>query len=136
MSATFDEYLTDLRHKSVQVSARNGYPEPGQASIYLLFANGVRLQAEFWRLILNGKARRSSFDHQQRYGLPEPIDAVRELQGHIEGQLVTDAQLDKETGDLVFEFGANIKLQVFNFTAYEIWEIRFSNGSVEYSNRN
>jgi hypothetical protein len=136
MATNFDKFLSDLRHSSVQVSAGNGYPEPGQASLELLFANGTRLQAEYWRLIHDGKAGRSSFDHQQRYGLPEPIDAIRELQEHIQSKLVTDAQIDKETGDLVFQFGVNRKLQVFNFTGYEIWEITFPNGSVEYSNRN
>ncbi|HEY6413014.1 MAG TPA: hypothetical protein VIX42_04975 [Edaphobacter sp.] len=133
MSATLDQFLSNLRHTSVQVSAGNGYPEPGQASLGLLFANGTKLRAEYWRLINDGKAGRSSFDHQQRYGLPAPIDAIRELQEHIQGKLVTDAQLDRETGDLVFQFGGNIKLQVFNFTGYEVWEINFPNSSVEYS---
>jgi hypothetical protein len=134
MPATFDEFLSDLRHTPVQVSAGNGYPEPGCASLGLLFANGTSLQAEYWRLIYPGKAGLSSFDHRQQYGLPAPIDAIRELQEHIQRKLLTDARLDRETGDLVFQFDGNIKLQIFNFTGYEVWEINFPNGSVEYSN--
>jgi len=68
------------------------------------------------------------------YGLPAPIDAIRELQAQIQGKLLTDAQLDRETGDLLFNFGENIKLQVFNFSGYEVWEISFPDGTGDYSN--
>lgn len=43
-------------------------------------------------------------------------------------------QLDKETGDLLFQFSGNLKLQVFGFTGYEIWEIKISGTGGEYSN--
>jgi hypothetical protein len=116
------------------VSVGNGYPEPGCASLELLFANGTKLQADYWRLIDDGKVRISSFDHQQQYGLPAPIDAIREVQQLIENKLVADARLDRETGDLVFNFSGNSKLQILNFTGYEVWDIHFPNGTVEYSN--
>lgn len=101
----------------------------------LFFSNGSRLRAEYWRIIKDGKAGRSSFDHRQKYGLPEPIDAVKELREQLQGRTVTDARMEKETGDLNFKFADNIGLQVFNFTAYEIWEFSFSDGAIEYSNR-
>jgi hypothetical protein len=75
MRATFDRFLSDLRHASVRVSDGNGYPEPGQARI--LFANGTKLQAEYWSLINDGKAGRSSFDRQQRYILPARMRLCR-----------------------------------------------------------
>jgi hypothetical protein len=134
MPTNLDEALSDLIHTSVQVSAGNSYPEPGCASLVLLFVNGTRLQADYWRLINDGKAGISSFDHQQQYGLPAPIDAVRELQQLIQNKLVTGARLDSETGDLVFTFSGNIKLQILNFTGYEVWDIHFPNGTGEYSN--
>ena len=114
--------------------AGDGYPEPGQASIRVLFANGTRLRAEYWRLVISGKAGLSSFDHQQKYGLPAPIDAVKSLSETLQGKLVTHAFLDRKTGDLLFEFAGAITLQVLNFTGYEIWEINFPDGSCEYSN--
>lgn len=45
-----------------------------------------------------------------------------------------EARWDRETGDLIFDFTGNIKLQVLNFTGYEIWEITFPNGTGELSN--
>jgi len=104
------------------------------ASVQLLFGNGSRLRAEYWRVIENGKAGISSFDHNQQYGLPAPIDAIKQLQEQLQDKTVTDARLDGETGDLLFQFADNVKLQVFNFTGYEIWEISFPDGSGEYSN--
>lgn len=103
------------------------------ASVDLLFSNGSRLRAEYWRAIKEGKAGISSFDHRQKYGLPEPIDAIKELQEQLQDNIVTDALLDRETGDLNFQFRGSIKLQVFNFTGYEIWEISFPDGTGEYS---
>lgn len=104
------------------------------ASVDLLFSNGSRLRAEYWRVIKNGKAGISSFDHRQKYGLPEPIDAVKELREQLQDQTVAGARLNKETGDLHFKFAGNIELQVFNFTSYEIWEFSFPGGTVEFSN--
>jgi hypothetical protein len=104
------------------------------ASVQLIFANGTRLEAEYWRLVIDGKAGISSFDHQQKYGLPAPIDAVVTLHDTLRDKLVTNAFLNNKTGDLHFEFAGNITLQVFNFTGYEIWHIRFPDGTGEYSN--
>jgi len=134
MVKNFDKSLFNLRNLSVHVSATDAYPEPGMASVQLLFGNGSRLRAEYWRVIENGKAGISSFDHNQQYGLPAPIDAIKQLQEQLQDKTVTDARLDGETGDLLFQFADNVKLQVFNFTGYEIWEISFPDGSGEYSN--
>jgi hypothetical protein len=130
----FDKSLFNLRNLSVYVSATTVYPEPGMASVQLLFGNGSKLRADYWRIICEGKAGMSSFDHKQKYGLPAPINAIEELEEQLRDTTVTDARLDRETGDLLFQFANNIKLQVLNFTGYEVWEISFPDGSGEYSN--
>jgi hypothetical protein len=130
----FEGSLSRLNGESVRVSAGNGYPEPGMASICLEFSGGSRLQAEYWRLTVDGNAGTSSFDHQQRYGLPAPVDSIAELQYRLKDAVVINAHLDEESGDLLFEFAYRIKLQVFNFTGYEVWEIHFPDGTGEYSN--
>jgi hypothetical protein len=134
MPASLQDALSELVMSSVVVSPGNGFPEPGQAAVSLLFMNGTRLKAEYWRLIENGAASYSSFDHQQKYGLPATIDAVEELRNRLSGKTVIDAFHDRETGDLVFKFIGNTKLQILNVTGYEIWELRFPSGAVEYSN--
>jgi len=132
----FETSLSSLKNGSVSVSATEAYPEPGMASVHLLFSNGSKLRAEYWRITIEGRAGFSSFDHQQKYGVPSPIDAITALKEQLQGRIVTDAHLDSETGDLVFQFAENIKFRVFNFTSYEIWEISFPGGTVEYSNFN
>jgi len=130
----FEEWLFNLKNGSVRVSATNAYPEAAKASAQLLFADGSKVRADYWRVIKDGKAGISSFDHQQQYGLPAPLDAIKELQKELQDKTVTEAQLDKETGDLLFQFPENVKFQVFNFTSYEVWDIRFPDGTGEYSN--
>lgn len=134
MATSFEKSLSLLIDASAEVLAGDGYPEPGQASIKVFFANGTRLRAEYWRLIVDDKAGISSFDHQQKYGLRVPIDAVQSLCEILQDKRVTNVLLDQKTGDLHFEFGGSITLQVLNFTGYEIWEINFPDGTVEYSN--
>ncbi len=133
MVKNFDKSMFKLRNTSVHVSATNYHPEPVTASVELLFGNGSKLRAKYWRVTKDGKVGVSSFDHQQQYGLPTPIDAIKELRDHLRDKTVTHAQLDGESGDLFFEFSGNIKFRVFNFTSYEVWEIHFPDGTGEYS---
>jgi hypothetical protein len=92
------------------------------------------LKAHYWRLIQDGHALLSSFDHQKKYGLPAPIDAKEEISGLLKGKICHNVHFDGETADLTLVFSETTKLQVFNFTAYEIWEIRFPDGTGQYSN--
>jgi hypothetical protein len=105
-----------------------------EAEIIIEFSNTAKLRAEYWRIIVEGHHRLSSFDHLQLYGLPARIDARQELRNILAAQSIMEARWDRETGDLIFDFTGNIKLQVLNFTGYEIWEITFPNGTGELSN--
>lgn len=134
MLKNFDKSLLNLKNSSVHVSATNEFSDPGMAWIQLRFSDASKLRASYWRVTKVGKAGLSSFDHQQQYGLPAPIDAIKGLQELLEDKIVIDVHLDRETGDLLFQFADNIKLQVFNFTGYEVWEISFATGGGEYSN--
>jgi hypothetical protein len=48
--------------------------------------------------------------------------------------MVIEALHEQETGDLLLTFTEDVKLQVLNVSAYEIWQIRFPDGTGEYSN--
>ena len=134
MLRNLEESLTKLKGRSVSVSPSDHYPEPGQASVYLDFADGSKLRANYWRVTKGGRASVSSFDHEQQHGLPAPINAIAQLQALLQNRTVTDATWDSESGDLLFEFSDTIKVRVLNFTGYEVWEIRFPDGTGEYSN--
>ncbi len=132
--ASLEKALLKLIESSVTVSESGDYPESGQASVLITFADGTKVQASYWRIIKNGKHLLSSFDHQQIYGLPVRIDAKEELRKELQEKRVVEAHLDTETGDLIFIFTCDLKLTVFNFSGYEIWQIHFPNGAVDYSN--
>jgi hypothetical protein len=134
MFKSLERSLHNLSNCSVQVTAGDDYPEPWMAPISMIFGDGSKLEARFWRIIKNGKAIISSFDHQQKYGLPVPLNAIETLQREVHNQTVVEANLDKETGDLLFTFTGNVKLRIFNFTGYEVWYISFPDGTGEYSN--
>jgi hypothetical protein len=42
--------------------------------------------------------------------------------------------MDRTTGDLRFRFEGDVILEVFNFTAFEIWMVIFPDGTMELSN--
>lgn len=42
--------------------------------------------------------------------------------------------MDRTTGDLHFRFDGELTLEVFNFTAFEIWELTFPDGTSALSN--
>jgi hypothetical protein len=134
MLSSFSDSLSRLKSSSVQVLEFAACTDAGLAGVRLIFVEGTTLQANYWRVISDGKERISSFDHRQKYGLAAPIDAVAELQKELRNKTVTEAQLDKETGDLFFQFTENVKLQIFAFSGYEVWEISFPDGTGEYSN--
>ena len=120
----------------VNVTDPDAHPEPGLATVVIEFSNRTELQIGYWRIIKNNRASTSSFDHQQKYGLPALINAKEEIKNVLQGKEVLDAKLEIETGDIIIDFNDNLKLQVFNFTGYEVWEFRLPDGAVEYSNYN
>jgi hypothetical protein len=129
----FERSLSELKGASVNVSKSGYYPEPGTASVELLFSDGSRLRADYWRVVKSGNVGLSSFDHDQQYGLPTKIDAYYQLEQELKGRCVTNALLEAETGDLLFRFDGDLEYRAFNFTGYEVWEIHFKNGRGEYS---
>ena len=108
----------------------------GAAPVQVIFTVGTKLRADYWRLMQGGKTLISSFDHKQQYGLPKPLDAIEELRKVLSEKVVTSGKIDRDTGDLHFEFSENVSLHIFNVSGYEVWEVNFPDGTCEYSNYN
>ena len=134
MTKSFEQSLAGLRNAAMAVGADNTPDAEGTAAVVVNFSDGTVLKANYWRLIQDGRALLSSFDHQKKYGLAAPIDAKEQLSTLLEGKICNSVKFDGETADLTLLVGEDTKLQVFNFTAYEIWEIQFPDGTGEYSN--
>ncbi len=139
MKDSFIDRLTELKGIVCECVEGVEYEEPATDTIYsvgtsIRFREGPRLSAQFWRLIKDGKPLVSIFDHRQKYGLPAPIDAIQVLNEELRGKPIVNASMNATTGDLQFRFHGDLTLEVFNFTAFEIWELTFADGTFELSN--
>lgn len=128
----FVDKVSKLKDSSVVISGQN--IEEDFFSMLVTFSQGEALRTDYWRIIKDGRHLLSSFDHKQQYGLLAPINAIEKAKKELEGKTVSEAKFEKETGDIIFKFTDDLKLQVFNFTGYEVWGINFSDGTVEFSN--
>src|SRR5262245_5579320 len=131
------QQLAQLRGEkceTVDAIKHEGSPDIYSVETSIEFTNGTHLNAQFWRLIKEGRALVSIFDHRQRYGLPAPIDALGIIREELVGKQLLDAVMDRTTGDLRFRFDNDLLLEVFNFTGFEIWAVTFPDGSLALSN--
>jgi hypothetical protein len=77
-----------------------------------------------WRVIKGGRVRVAGEDHQQRFGLPAPMDAGRQAVQTIAGGVVTHASFDEGTGDLRVTFDNDVRLEVLTDSfGYESWTL-------------
>lgn len=106
----------------------------GNAGILIFLSNGIKIYSRFWRLVEAPMKLLSSFDHDQKYGLPEPVDAIKELAKVIANLKISQVYSSKKVGDIEIKFENGAALQIFNFTGYEAWEINFPDGSEILSN--
>jgi hypothetical protein len=139
MKTLLKERLARLSGVVVEEIKSVEFEVPPTSSIYaigtwILLADGTKFSCQFWRLIKSGKPVISIFDHGQKYGHPEPIDAINILRESLRHKTVLGVIMSGETGDLRFTISGEFILEAFNFTGYEIWELTFSDGTGEYSN--
>ena len=61
MVKDFEKSLFNLKSSSAVVSDVHSYPEPGIAGVEVLFSEGSRLRAAYWRVITKREATRQQF---------------------------------------------------------------------------
>jgi hypothetical protein len=137
--SNFTQRLAQLKGMKCEAVDAIEYEEPPTDTIYsvgtsIQFTDTTKLEAQFWRLTKEGSPLVSIFDHRQRNGLPAPVDAFHMMRDELVGKEVLNAVMDKMTGDLHFRFEGDVVLEVFNFTAFEIWEVTFPDETGELSN--
>jgi hypothetical protein len=98
------------------------------------FADGTKVEAQFWRLGKEGRPLVSIFDHGHQYGRPRADRRPPGPPRRARREKVSEAAMDGATGDLQFGFEGGVSLEIFNFTAYEIWTVMFPDGSGQLSN--
>jgi hypothetical protein len=134
----FADRLAQLKGSRLTSVTAVEYESPPREEIYAVgtqirISDGTVLDAQFWRLLKEAHPRISIFDHRQQYGLPSPIDAVSVLRDEVTDKKIVDATMNA-AGDLLFLMEGDLTLEIFNFTAFEIWEVTFSDGTSQLSN--
>ena len=94
------------------------------------FSGGATLCAECpWRIIAEGGVALGSADHEQKFGLPEPMNASREAMELLGTQQVSAGQIHPDTCDIILEFSGGARLELFNGSSgYEGWTLRSPEG--------
>jgi hypothetical protein len=104
--------------------------EPGPHSWVFRFSGGGSLRAECpWRIVAKGGVALGSEDHQQKFGLSEPVDAIKKALSLLSPRQVIGARIQPETCDLIVEFSAEARLELFNDSSgYEGWTLSAPGG--------
>lgn len=128
----FKEQLKTLRGKKIEKTEQEGE----SSGVWVIVEGDVKVFTAYWRLLNIARDRLSSFDHNSNYGLSDSIDAVKELNKKIMGLTIDEFKFIEESGDCEFVFTTGDRLQIFNFTSCEVWEIVLSGDDGELSNYN
>jgi len=76
-----------------------------------------------WR-VLARSILLTSEDHQHKFGLPSPLDALSRASELLVGDIVSDFILHEDSLDLVFSFSRGHRLDILPTSAgYEAWQI-------------
>jgi hypothetical protein len=96
------------------------------------FGEGYVLQvASPWRLMKDDAIALGHCDHGQRFGLTQPVDAEAEVCELVKDRVVLDAVVLNGSADLLVDFGAGIRLEIFNSSAgYEGWSLNAPDGGL------
>jgi hypothetical protein len=89
------------------------------------FADATLTVESLWRVSVEGVLRRTSTDHGQQFGLPQPVDAAAAAHELLNGRRIEHVELDRRRGDLALRFNGDVVLEVITDSAgYESWMLQ------------
>ena len=116
--------LTGRRLEEVDGSAA-----PGQWIFRFGEKHCVNVECD-WRIVVDGRIALAARDHEQPFGLPKPVDAVKEAERLLKGKKVTQADLGP-IGDLVLTFDGRERFETFtNSSGYESCTVGLPGGQL------
>ena len=89
------------------------------------FADDVSLWTESaWRFMDAEHIVTTSEDHEQKFGLPAPVDAAERVLSRVGSALVSAVSIRGATGDLLVRFGELHALELLQMSSgYEAWHL-------------
>lgn len=98
---------------------------------YFTFGSDAGVGVEcLWRIVDRGRIVLTSEDHDQQFGLPAPVDAVRRATELLARRVVTAVHLREATADLTLSFTDDVRLEILPVSSgYESWQFRTPTGA-------
>jgi hypothetical protein len=98
---------------------------------FFTFAQGGSVATEsFWRLVTSERLVVASGDHDQIFGLKEPVNAAKRVMATVGVKKTIDYSCSEVCSDLILCFDDKIQLQFLNLSgSYESW--RATNDNVQ-----
>jgi hypothetical protein len=93
-------------------------------SWFFTFAQGGSITTEtFWRLLDSERLVVASGDHDQLFGLKEPVDAAKRVMATIGAKKIIDYSCLEVCSDLILFFEDKMQIQLLNTSGgYESWQ--------------
>jgi hypothetical protein len=109
--------LTWLKGKSLANVGKKDF-----SWVFSFMQGGFIATETFWRLVDSERLVIASGDHDQLFGLKEPVDAVRRVMATIGTNKIVGYLCSEVCSDLILSFEGNKQLHFFNTSAgYESW---------------
>ena len=84
-----------------------------------------------WRFVKGSAIALGSCDHRHNFGLVQPVDAIAVALDLVNGRCVISAEVANSSSDLTADFGAGIRLEIFNSSSgYEGWSLTGPEGQL------
>jgi hypothetical protein len=122
-------YPTETRPSAIEASWFDGATVSSvtllQQHVWVFaFSTGASVTAAcLWRIV-GASIILTSEDHEQRFGLPAPVDAVARASELIVGDTASDFTLHGDTLDLIMSLSGGHRLEILPTSAgYEVWHI-------------
>ena len=129
-------YASAVTHKDVDLSWMIGclitnvtFHEPNRWTFSLGKDRSLSVDC-LWRLVAAQGTAVTSEDHNQRFGLPAPVDAASECLNLIAMSPISSVRLEELTADLTLALGGELSLEIVTTSSgYENWQVHDPNGA-------
>ena len=82
-----------------------------------------------WRILNQGRIAVSHDDHDQKFGLPEPTDAVESASSLLVGEEIQKVKVREGTLDILITLAGDLDLEIIPFSSgYEGWQVSCPSG--------
>jgi hypothetical protein len=111
------EWMIDQQLNSVQV-------DEGQNWYFSFEGSGSIAVHCPWRLLIKNIIQSSSDDHEQQFGLPEPINSAMKATKLLTGHPIRKVEVREGTLDFVISFTGEMSLEIIPLSSgYESWHV-------------